>query len=57
MTIRTAHQIADLATRTSHNWLMLTQDRFGAYSIEAEQAEATYDANATVRAFFEGEVA
>lgn len=53
MTIHTAHQLADQQTRTAHAWMCLTQDRFGAYSPEAIEAEAAYDAAAELRAFFE----
>lgn len=54
MTIRTAHQLADLRTVTACRWMELTQDHFGASSPEAIEAEAAYDAAAEVRAFFEG---
>ena len=53
MTIQTAAQIADQTTRAAHRALMLTQDAFGAYSIEAELAEARYDAAAEARAAVE----
>lgn len=54
MTIRTAVEVANLTARAAHRALMLTQDAFGAYSPEAELAEARYDAAAEAREIVEG---
>lgn len=49
MTIHTALLTIDQTCRDAHRRLLLTQDAFGAYSPEAELAEAAYDAAAEAR--------
>lgn len=53
MTIHTALLTIDRTCREAHRRLLLTQDAFGAYSPEAELAEAAYDAAAEARAALE----
>lgn len=53
MTYRTALQTVDLTTRAAHAEMCRIQDLHGAYSPEAAEAEAAYDAAAEARAVLE----